>query len=173
MWLACGAGRGGVDIAIRFGLADLREPALVFAERMVAVYSPALLAPGQDALTLADLPHFPLIYGDTTETWIALMRENRVLKGDYHFSRGYSNAAVRAQAALTGQGVSIVSFTAAHQDILNGTLKRVACRSAPCEYGYRLLVNRSKRDMPKIERFSGWLKEEMQQMRRALDGAET
>ena len=90
---------------------------------MVAVYSPALLAPGQDALTLADLPHFPLIYGDTTETWIALMRENRVLKGDYHFSRGYSNAAVRAQAALTGQGVSIVSFTAAHQDILNGTLE--------------------------------------------------
>jgi LysR family glycine cleavage system transcriptional activator len=157
-----------VDVAIRHGLADVADPAVVFSDRLVAVYSPALLAPGQAALTLADLPHFPLIYANTTETWIQLLRENRVLKGNYHFLRGYSNAAVRAQAALAGQGISIVSFTAAYQDILNGALKMIACRSAPFDEGYRFLVNRHKQAMPKVARFRTWLNGEMEQMRQAL-----
>ena len=157
-----------VDAAIRYGLADVTDPALVFSERLVAVYSPALLAPGQDALTLSDLLRFPLIYADTTETWMQLLRENRVLKGDYRFLRGYSNAAVRAQAALAGQGISIVSYTVAYQDILNGSLKMIACRSAPCEYGYRFLSHRSKQAMPKVARFRLWLTGELDQMRRSL-----
>lgn len=66
-----------IDVALRFGLADPLDPALVFAERLVVVYSPAPPAPGKAALTLADLPHFPLIYGDTTEAWIELLHENR------------------------------------------------------------------------------------------------
>ena len=32
------------------------DPALLFRERLTAVYSPELLAPGQSELTLADLP---------------------------------------------------------------------------------------------------------------------
>lgn len=159
-----------IDVAIRFGYVDSGDPALLFAERMVAVYSPALLRPGEEALTLADLTRFPLIYGTTTETWIQLLRENRILKGDYHFARGFSNAAVRAQAALAGQGIALVSYTVAYQDILNGTLKRIACRSAPYDEGYYFLCNRRKRGMPKIEHFREWLIGEMEQMRRALDG---
>lgn len=111
------------DIAIRYGVAVPDDPALVFSERLVAVYSPAPLAP-------ADLPRFPLIYANNTDTWIALQRENGIRKGDYDFSRGDSNAAVRAQAALAGQGISIVSYTVAYQDILNGSLKMIACRCA-------------------------------------------
>ena len=159
-----------IDVAIRFGYVDSSDPALLFAERMVAVYSPALLRPGEEALTLADLTRFPLIYGTTTETWIQLLRENRILKGDYHFARGFSNAAVRAQAALAGQGIALVSYRVAYQDILNGTLKRIACRSAPYDEGYYFLCNRRKRCMPKIEHFREWLIGEMEQMRRALDG---
>lgn len=160
-----------VDVAIRYGIASPDDPAVVFLERLVAVYSPALLAPGQDILTLADLPRFPLIYADTTETWIQLLRENRVLRGDYQFSRSYSNAAVRAQAALAGQGIALVSYTVAYQDILNGTLKMIECRSAPFEYGYRFLVNRRKVALPKIGLFRHWLTAEMEQMRRSFADA--
>lgn len=160
-----------VDAVIRYGLADVTDPALVFSERLVAVYSPALLAAGEDALTLADLARFPLIYAETTETWMQLLRENRVLKGDYNFSRGYSNAAVRAQAALAGQGISIVSYTVAYQDILNGALKMIACRSAPCPYGYRFLVNRRKAGLPKIALFQRWLTDELNGMQRALQAS--
>jgi LysR family glycine cleavage system transcriptional activator len=122
-------------------------------------------------LTLADLARFPLVYGQTTETWLQLLRENRVLNRDYDFSRGYSNAAVRAQAALAGQGISIVSYTVAYQDILNGTLKMIACRSAPCEYGYRFLINRRKTGLPKIAHFQRWLTDELSTMQRSLQAS--
>lgn len=91
-----------IDVAIRFGYVDSGDPALLFAERMVAVYSPALLRPGEEALTLADLTRFPLIYGTTTETWIQLLRENRILKGDYHF-RARLQQCRSARAGRTGR----------------------------------------------------------------------
>lgn len=47
---------------------------------------------------LTDLNRFPLVYGESTETWMQLLRENRVLKGD-DLSRGDSDAAVLAGGA--------------------------------------------------------------------------
>jgi DNA-binding transcriptional LysR family regulator len=81
-----------------------------------------------------------------------------------------SNAAVRAQAALAGPGIALVSYTVAYQDILGGTLKRIACRGAPYDEGYYFLCYRRKRGMPKIEQFRDRLMEEMRQMRRVLEG---
>jgi LysR family glycine cleavage system transcriptional activator len=52
----------------------------------------------------------------------------------FRFSRGNSNVAVRAQAALAGQGVSIVPYTVTCQDILNGALTMIARRSAPSQH---------------------------------------
>lgn len=158
-----------VDVAIRFGAVDPADPALVFRERMVVVYSPSLLAPGQDALEMSDLTRFPLLHGHTTQAWVNLLRENRILKGDYHFSRGYSNVAVRTQAAVAGQGIGLVSYSVACQDIQSGALNILDCRSAPYNKGYRFLVNRRKLGMPKIERFRVWLTAEMNQMRSELD----
>ena len=160
-----------IDIAIRFGAIDLADPSVVFAERMVVVYSPALLAPGEPALALADLTRFPLLYGNATELWAQLLHENGVLGGDYHFSRSYSNGAVRTQAAVAGQGIGLVSYSVAYQDILNGALTMLPCRSAPSSKGYRFMVNRRKRDMLKIARFRTWLDTEMDQMRAVLGEA--
>jgi LysR family glycine cleavage system transcriptional activator len=158
-----------VDVAIRFGAVDSADPALVFRERMVVVYSPSLLVPGQDALTLSDLTRFPLLHSHTTEAWVNLLRANRILKGDYHFSRGYSNTAVRTQAAVAGQGIALVAYSVACQDIQNGSLRMLDCRSPPYNKGYRFLVNRRKQGLPKIERFRVWLTAEMNEMRGELD----
>jgi LysR family glycine cleavage system transcriptional activator len=158
-----------VDVAIRFGPVDPADPALVFRERRVVVYSPSLLAPGQDALELSDLTRFPLLHSHTMEGWVALLRENRILKGDYHFSRGYTNTAVRTQAAIAGHGIGLVAYSVACLDIQNGALRMLDCRSPPYNKGYRLLVNRRKQGMPKIERFRIWLTAEMNQMRSELD----
>ena len=49
------------DVAVRYGPVSDGDPALLFRERLIAVYSPDLLAPGQSELTLADLPNFPLL----------------------------------------------------------------------------------------------------------------
>ncbi len=157
-----------VDVAIRFSDVTDNDPALLFCDRLVPVYSPSLLVPGQDALTLADLQRYPLLHEETTENWIQLLRENNALKGRYDFSRSYTNFAVQVQAAVAGQGVGLVSYSVAYEDIQNGALRILACRTAPYRRGYRFLVNRNKAGLSKITRFRAWLTEEMAQMQRAL-----
>jgi LysR family glycine cleavage system transcriptional activator len=157
-----------MDVAVRYGPVTDGDPALLFRERLVAVYSPHLLAPGQSELTLADLSNFPLLYENSPEAWLQLLNENKALKGKYDFSRGYSHWGVLAQAAVAGQGIALVAYGIAFQDILKGSLKQINCRSAPFGSGYRFLVNRSKENMPKVQRFHAWLVAEMDDMRRAL-----
>jgi LysR family glycine cleavage system transcriptional activator len=156
------------DVAVRYGPVADGDPALLFRERLIAVYSPDLLAPGQAELTLADLPGYPLLYENSPESWLQLLNENKALKGKYDFSRGYSHWGVLAQAAVAGQGIALVAYGIAFQDILKGSLRQIDCRSAPFGSGYRFLVNRSKESMPKVQRFRAWLVAEMDDMRRAL-----
>lgn len=157
-----------VDVAIRFSDVTDNDPALLFCDRLVPVYSPSLLAPGQAELTLADLQRYPLLHEETTENWIQLLRENNALKGRYDFSRSYTNFAVQVQAAVAGQGVGLVSYSVAYEDIRNGALRILACRTVPYHRGYRFLVNRNKEGLSKITRFRAWLTAEMAQMQRAL-----
>ena len=157
------------DVAVRYGPVTDGDPALLFRERLIAVYSPDLLAPGQAELTLADLPDFPLLYEKSPESWLQLLNENRALKGKYDFSRGYSHWGVLAQAAVAGQGIALVAYGIACQDILKGALRQINCRSAPFASGYRFLVNPRKENMPKVQRFRAWLVAEMDDMRRQLE----
>jgi LysR family glycine cleavage system transcriptional activator len=157
------------DVAIRYGAVSAGDPATLFREQLVAVYSPDLLGPGQSELTLADLPRFPLLYEASTESWLQLLNENKALKGKYNFSRGFSHWGLLAQAAVAGQGVALVAYGIAFEDIQKGTLLRLVCRSAPFSRGYRFLVNPHKEGMTKIRRFRSWLFEEMEQMRQTLE----
>lgn len=160
-----------VDVAIRFGPVKDGDPALLFRERLVPVYSPELLAPGQDALGLADLARFPLLCERTPEAWLQLLNENRLLQADYDFSRTYSHWGVLAQAAVAGQGIGLVPYGIAFEDIRAGSLRQLACRSAAFGLGYRLLVNPHKEAMTKIQHFRAWIVAEMETMRHTLDGA--
>lgn len=158
------------DVAVRYGPVSEGDPDMLFRERLIAVYSPELLGPGQSEITLADLPNFPLLYEKTPESWLQLLNENKA-KGKYDFSRGYSHWGVLAQAAVAGQGIALVAYGIAFQDILKGSLKQINCRSAPFGSGYRFLVNPRKEKMPKVQRFRAWLVAEMSDMRRAADQA--
>lgn len=158
----------GVDVAIRYGKVHADDPALLFHERLVPVYSPELLTPGQAELTLADLARFPLLCERTPEAWLQLLRQNRALEGDYDFSRTYSHWGVLAQAAVAGQGIGLVPYGIAFEDIRAGTLRQIACRSAPFDNGYRLLVNPYKEAMGKIQHFRAWIVAEMAAMRATL-----
>ena len=160
---------GGVDIALRTYDAEIGDPNLLFCDRLVAVYSPSLLAPGQDALTLADLQRFPLLAEETTGTWIRLLRENQVLKGNYDFSRSYTNFAVMVQSAVAGQGIALVSHAISYEDLCGGALRMIDCVSPPYRRGYRMLISRGKEGMGKITRFRAWLDEEISEMQRSLE----
>lgn len=159
---------GSTDIALRTNTVVPGDPDLLFQDRLVAVYSPALLAPGATGITLADLHRYPLLHEFTTDTWIALLRQNNALKGKYNFSRAYTNFAVMVQSAVAGQGVALVSHAIASEDLRTGVLKMVDCESAPYDRGYRIIVSRGKRGMAKITHFCNWLREQVAEMQRGL-----
>jgi LysR family glycine cleavage system transcriptional activator len=157
-----------VDVAIRYGPVKDGDPALLFRERLVPVYSPELLAPGEAALGLGDLGRFPLLCERTPEAWLQLLQENRALKGKYDFSRVFTHWGVQAQAAVAGQGIALVPYGIAFQDIVEGSLRVLPCRSAPFGNGYRLLVNPHKEAMTKVQYFRDWIVAEMDGMRKTL-----
>ncbi len=157
------------DVAIRYGPVREGDPSVLFRERLVPVYSPELLAPGQADLTLADLPHCRLLVEQSPEAWLQLLNENKALKGKYDFSRGYSHWGVLVQAAVAGQGVALVPYGIAFQDIVKGALRQIPARSAPFANGYKFLVNPHKEHMLKVQRFRAWMVGEMEEMRASLD----
>ncbi|MFC0251757.1 LysR substrate-binding domain-containing protein [Massilia consociata] len=157
------------DVAIRYGPVREGDPAVLFRERLVPVYSPELLSPGQDPLTLADLPQYKLLVEHSPERWLQLLNENRALKGKYDFSRGYSHWGVLVQAAVAGLGVALVPYGIAFQDIASGALRQIACRSARFDSGYRFLANPHKEHMLKVRRFREWMEGEMREMEATLD----
>lgn len=159
---------GSTDIALRTYTIVPGDPDMLFCDRLVAVYSPSLLAPGENEITVADLDRYPLLHEFTTDTWIALLRANNALKGNYQFSRSYTNFAVMVQSALAGQGIALVSHAIASEDLRSGALRMVHCESPPYERGYRIIVARDKRGMSKIAHFCDWLREEVTTMQRGL-----
>ncbi|UUZ49101.1 hypothetical protein LP420_01050 [Massilia sp. B-10] len=63
-----------------------------------------------------------------------------------------------AQAAVAGQGIALVAYGIAFQDILKGSLRKINCRSAPFGSGYRFLVNpaqASHAQSPTLPRLAG------------------
>ena len=158
------------DVAVRYEPVRDGDPALLFRERLVPVYSPELLDAGQRELTLAGLPNYRLLVEKSPENWLQLLNENKALKGQYDFSRGYSHWGVLVQAAVAGQGVALVPYGIACQDIASGALRQIACRSAPFGSGYRFLVNPHKENMTKVRCFREWIVAEMAEMRRSLEG---
>lgn len=158
------------DIAIRFGggvLADgtVHDGGTVFHDPLVVVYSPALLAPGQAAMSLADLAHLPdlpLLYEDSTKDWIALLHANKLLGQRHNFARGYSHSGVLVQAAVAGQGVALVPYMIACDDVAKCALCLLPCQGLPEGERYRLLVNPSKAAMSKVAHFRAWLQQEVE-----------
>ena len=157
------------DVAIRYGPVSDGDPTVLLRERLVPVYSPELLAPGQEALTLADLPQHHLLVVQSPEAWLQLLNENKALKGKYDFSRGYSHWGVLVQAAVAGQGVALVPYGIAFQDIESGALRQIACRSAPFGSGYRFMANPHKEQMLKVQRFREWMVAEMDALRETME----
>jgi LysR family glycine cleavage system transcriptional activator len=78
---------------------------------------------------------------------------------------------VLAQAAVAGQGVALVPYGIAFQDIAPGALRQIACRSAPYANGYRFMVNPGKENMSKVQRFRAWIVGEMEEMRLTLEAS--
>ncbi|WP_338762167.1 LysR substrate-binding domain-containing protein [Massilia sp. METH4] len=156
-----------VDLAIRHGRVE-SHPTALHRDVLVAVYSPALLATGEAELAPADLGRFPLLYDETTDFWIELIRTHGVPEGRFDFSRGFTNIAVAAQAAIVGHGIALVPYSLVCDDIDRGLLRLMRGASVPYPYGYYWVVAPRKASLPKVVRFREWVAGEVTQMQATL-----
>ncbi|SFV04628.1 LysR substrate-binding domain-containing protein [Pseudoduganella namucuonensis] len=157
-----------VDVAIRYGGHEPGDPAVLFRERLVAVYSPDILPPGRDEFTLRDLRDLPLLDEGSNVQWHRYMEANGLPKACHHISKGYSHWGVLAQAAVAGQGVALVAYSIVYEDLRKGALRMMKGRPISYKSAYRLLNNINKDRMPKIVHFRAWLTAEVAEMERAL-----
>jgi LysR family glycine cleavage system transcriptional activator len=156
-----------MDLAIRHGIIT-DHPAALYHDRLVAVYSPALLEGGRQELGLPDLCRFPLLYDETTDYWIALLRTHGVPEGRFDFSRGFTNLAVAAQAAIVGHGIALVPYSLVCDDIDRGLLRLMRGASAAYPHGYYWVLAPRKAALPKVLRFTSWVEEEVARMNDTL-----
>lgn len=150
------------DVALRHGRIADGDADVIYAERLVVVYSPSLL-PDPDAALVRLLRH-PLLYERTPELWLRLLEANGVTRKRHDFSRSYSHAGLLVQAAVAGLGVALVPYSLAHVDITHGRLRLCPCTPLVSGYGYRLLCSPDKREMAKVTWFGAWIRAELAAM---------
>jgi LysR family glycine cleavage system transcriptional activator len=148
----------GVDLAVRqarppFG-ASLNATRL-FRQNIVAVASPQLLQgrpPPVDATTLSRLPKLH----DAHDLWPAFLR---ALKTEDRSGRGLrlSQTALAIDAAVSGQGVALVSRFLAARDLAAGTLVQITPEEYSGHQDFYLLSERHPRPDPATETVRQWL----------------
>ncbi len=147
---------GGCDVALRYEPAA--NGALLYREHWVVVFSPQL---GLDHAPWPLLLRQALLHEGDTVPWRRLLHQLG-LEGGAHldFSRSFSHAGLLVQAAVAGQGLALVPFALAQDDLARGALLRVPCAPLVGEYGYGLHVGAARADTPAVQALVHWLQAE-------------
>ncbi|MES2936977.1 MAG: LysR substrate-binding domain-containing protein [Pseudomonadota bacterium] len=156
---------GRVDAALRYALARDDDPALLYREQLVVVYSPQLplaAGPAMEAL----LRH-PLLHEGSPQGWQALLAATGHTAAHRDFSRSYSHGGLLVQAAVAAQGVALVPYSLACEDLAQQRLLLAPCAPVPSAYGYRLLL--AQPQARKSLLLSEWLQAEARDTLRSCD----
>ncbi|PVA12009.1 LysR family transcriptional regulator [Pelagivirga sediminicola] len=133
----------GIDVAIRQGkppFGAALDATRLFGQEIIAVAAPSLVAPHSLPLSLETLSHLPKLH-DAHDLWPAFLRE---LKVDDHGGHGLrlSQTALTMDAALSGQGVALVSRFLAQRDIAAGHLIQVIPQTITGDQHFYMLTQR-------------------------------
>ncbi len=160
--------RDGIDIGIRLGLGDY--PGLhverVFGEQVSVVCSPKLLTGDQPLQTPSDLQHYRLLHVDwgqfsvplpDWQMWLAAAGlEDLKMKHGPTFT--VENMAI--EAAMSGNGVALVSTFAVVEDLKAGRLVRPFDLEIQAGFSYWLVCPNENLRRAKVKAFCDWLLEE-------------
>jgi LysR family glycine cleavage system transcriptional activator len=152
----------GVDVAIRHGLG--RYPGLhcdrIASVAMVPVCSPHLLAAlAEPPRQPIDLLRLPLLHDAERQDWALWFQAQDVADLGHAASHGISfdDQTLLIRAAISHQGVALVTDTLARAELEAGTLVRVLDVAWPQEFAYWLVCPRATTGQPKIAAFRNWL----------------
>ncbi len=155
---------GRIDAALRYVQARDADADLLYREQLVAVYSPDLpLAAGPVAQAL--LRH-PLLHEHSPQGWKDLLAANGHTPAHRDFSRSYSHGGLLVQAAVAAQGVALVPYSLACEDLAQRRLLPAPWAPVPSAYGYCLLL--AQPQSTKARLLSDWLHAEARDTLAAL-----
>jgi len=152
--------REELDIAIRSG----REPTPgLHGEHLIDIdftpmCSPGFLARHGGALQPADLLHLPII-SPHDPWWAHWLREAGVAVEDGPIRPGIrlDSQAHEGHAAMAGQGLAMLTPFFWRNDLAEGRLVRPFAQVSARGFGYWLVCQPERRNVPKIKRFREWL----------------
>lgn len=147
----------GIDLAVRqaqppFGAA--MDAILLFRQDIVAVASPQLVVGLDLPIDAATLSHLPKLH-DAHDLWPGFLR---ALNTEDHSGHGLrlSQTALAMDAALSGQGVALVSRFLAARDIASGNLVQVRAEGLAGNQDFYLLAERQSKRSPATEVVLQW-----------------
>jgi LysR family transcriptional regulator, glycine cleavage system transcriptional activator len=147
-----------VDLAIRHGDGGWSglEAVRLFAEQLVPVCSPRLIAGGKRVTCATDLLRFPLLRLDGWSTWSRWFEAAGVSAAA---TRGpaLNQASMLIDAAIDGQGIALARTTLVAWDLLNGRLFVPVNVSLGLENTYWAVYPKLAATEPKVVAFRDWL----------------
>lgn len=158
-----------VDLAIAFGRGAWRgcRADLLFPEIVLPVCAPALLGRYRPPTTLAELAALPLIHleGDEAARWLDwpawLEAAGSSQSPAAGHGLGLNNYILVVQAALSGQGVALGWRPLVDDLLRTGQLVAALDHPVRTERGYHLVRARGHGTSPTMERFTAWLRRQL------------
>lgn len=151
--------REDVDLAIRHGDGQFNglHVAELCREELVLVANPKFLN-GENALRRpADLANHTLLHINDRNDWTRWLAAAGVENVDVTRGPIFNQASMALDAAVNGQGVSVVRSALASWDLKTGRLTRPFTLSLPVTYAYWIVCPKAVAQLPKIVLFRKWL----------------
>jgi len=158
------------DLALR--ITEQKMPAnavLLGQEDQVPVYSPVLEEEYGGPLDLAALNQLPLLYQESPEHWLRWLRDNRCTGGEHDFAHSFSHSGILVQAAVAGQGIGLVPYAIACDDLQRGVLKQLPGSPGVSPDYYYAVPSIHSPATRNLGLFTNWLLEEFREMERKRD----
>jgi LysR family glycine cleavage system transcriptional activator len=147
----------GIDLAIRQGqppFGAALEAIRLFRQEIIAVAAPAFVAEHRLPLDPATLSHLPKLH-DAHDLWPAFLKK---LKLEDHGGHGLrlSQTTLTMDAALSAQGVALVSSFLAKRDIAANHLVQVTPETLSGEHDFYLLAMRGSKRSSSTQAVVEW-----------------
>lgn len=162
--------RDDIDVALRYGrggYADLTCEKL-FDSRVMPVCSPALLNGPIPLAEPSDLKNHTLLQFQETgaaameDTWDLWMKAAGIDGVDSTRGPRFNTFGLLIDAALAGQGVGLVEFVFAEQELARGTLVQPFCHLPKVfdNFGYHIVFPPHHAGDPHLQAFCDWVRRE-------------
>ena len=157
----------GVDVAIRYGSGDYQglQSERLLTDTVFPVCSPDFLN-GPDALkSPSDLSAVTLLHDSSPDNdescpdWAMWLKAAGVRGVDGTRGLRFNQSSLVLEAAISGRGVALAKSTLAADDLAAGRLAKPFDLSLPIEFAYYLVSPKAKSALPKVQAFTGWVRQ--------------